>query len=106
MPECFEDAVREVTRELTELLIKKQKDYGPQNVMEFGEFGVLIRANDKMARLKNLLKSGTVPLNESIEDSWRDLSNYGIIALLVRRQWFTLPLKEDKAAPVADNGSN
>jgi hypothetical protein len=95
-PDYFEDAVREIMQELTELIISKQKDYGHENIMAFGEFGILVRANDKMARLKNLLKSGTVPLNESVEDSWRDLANYGIIALMVRRGWFKLPLKEKK----------
>jgi len=105
-PNSFEDAVREVARECVELLIVKQHDYGKDNIIDFGEFGVLIRANDKMARLKNLLKGGTVPLSESVDDSWRDLSNYGIIALLFRRGWFKLPMKEDKAAPAADNGSN
>jgi len=95
-PECFEEACKEIARELTDLLISKQKDYGHNNITDFGEFGVLVRANDKMARLKNLLKSGAIPRNESIDDSWRDLSNYGIIALMLRRGWFTLPLKEDK----------
>ncbi len=92
-PECFEDAVREIARECVELLIAKQHDYGHSNILDFGEFGVLVRANDKMARLKNLLKSGIVPRNESIEDTWQDLTNYGIIALMVRRGWFKLPLK-------------
>jgi hypothetical protein len=99
-PKCFEDAARQVAQELTELLISKQHDYGHSNIMDFGEFGVLVRANDKMARLKNLLSASgeTAPKNESIEDSWRDLSNYGIIALMLRRGWFNLPLQEDKGA--------
>lgn len=95
-PECFEEACREVARELIDLLIAKQHDYGHSNILDFGEFGVLVRANDKIARLKNLLKGGTVPLNESIEDSWGDLANYAIIALMVRRDWFKLPLREDR----------
>jgi hypothetical protein len=95
-PKCFEDAARQVAHELTELLIAKQHDYGHSNITDFGEFGVLIRANDKMARLKNLLPlQGRGAKNESIEDSWCDLSNYGIIALMLRRGWFNLPLRED-----------
>jgi hypothetical protein len=97
-PECFEDAAREVARELTDLLIVKQHDYGHSNILDFGEFGVLVRANDKMARLKNLLRcaQNDEPKNENIEDSWSDLANYAIIALMVRRGWFKLPLREDK----------
>ena len=99
-PKCFEDACREVARELTDLLIKKQKDYGKGNILDFGEFGVLVRANDKMARLKNLLKGGTAPKNESIEDSWKDLACYSVIALMLKMGWFELPLKENKNVQV------
>jgi len=98
IPEYFEDACRIVAAECVALLISKQKDYGKGNILEFGELGLLIRANDKMARLKNLLSSHgeTSPKNESIDDTWCDLANYAIIALMVRRDWFTLPLKEEK----------
>lgn len=34
---------------------KKQHDYGSHNIADFGEFGVLVRVNDKVRRLKNLL---------------------------------------------------
>jgi hypothetical protein len=71
-----------------QVLDKKQQDYGPGNISAFGEVGVLVRCNDKIERLKNLwntgrLRNGTA--NESAEDSWLDLANYGIIATLVRR---------------------
>jgi hypothetical protein len=69
-------------------LDKKQLDYGSANISDFGEYGVLVRANDKVARLKNLLTNVASPQNESIEDSWLDLSNYSIIAVLCRRgEW-------------------
>lgn len=90
----FEDAVDQIMTELKELMISKQKDYGPGNIMSFGEFGVLVRANDKMERLKNLLTKKRDPSNESIEDTWKDLANYGIIALMVRRGIFELPLRD------------
>lgn len=67
------------------LFDKKQHDYGSENISAFGEQGVLVRANDKIARLRNLAKSGSDPANESIDDSWTDLSVYGIIARLVRK---------------------
>jgi hypothetical protein len=62
----------------------KQRDYGSGNISSFGEFGVLVRMNDKMERLKNLWKMQE-PKNESVEDSYLDLSNYALIAILVRR---------------------
>lgn len=97
-PDSFEQAVRLLANELSDILISKQHDYGHSNIVDFGEYGVLVRANDKMARLKNLLSplGETQPKNETIEDSWKDLANYAIIALMVRRNWFELPLKEVK----------
>jgi hypothetical protein len=62
----------------------KQRDYGSSNISGFGEFGVLVRMTDKMERLKNLWKMEK-PKNESIDDSYVDLSNYALIALLVRK---------------------
>ena len=94
-PTTFEEAVDEVLRELREILIDKQRDYGYSNITDFGEFGVLVRLNDKVCRLKNLLTKNREPKNESINDSWVDTANYAIIALMLRRGTFTLPLKED-----------
>lgn len=48
--------------------------------------GIWFRSNDKMQRLKQLvLLNKDNPLsNESIEDSYKDLSVYSLIALLVK----------------------
>lgn len=93
-PTTFEEAVDEVMGELRELMIDKQRDYSHSNITDFGEYGVLVRLNDKVCRLKNLLGKKE-PKNESIEDSWIDAANYAIIALMLRKGTFTLPLKED-----------
>jgi len=77
------------------LFCKKQRDYGPGNINAFGEFGILVRLNDKVERLKNLLNKPqvgqldkVVAMNESIDDTWMDIATYALIALLVRRdQW-------------------
>lgn len=63
----------------------KQHDYGSTNISEFGEKGVLVRVNDKVARLKNLIWNEKKPSNESIEDSWGDTSVYGVIARMCKR---------------------
>lgn len=75
-----------LTFENIQLLDKKQQDYGPGNISAFGEHGVLVRLSDKFERLKNLLTNRRrKPRNEPIIDSWRDISNYGVIAILVRK---------------------
>ena len=71
-----------------QLFEKKQHDYGPGNIAKFVEFGVLVRTNDKLERLINLNKRNDSPANESIIDTWQDLSVYGAIARVVRQdQW-------------------
>lgn len=70
------------------LFDKKQHDYGPGNIAKFGEFGVLVRTNDKLERLINLNKRGDDPANESIMDTWQDLSVYGAIArVVIEKNW-------------------
>ena len=71
-----------------ELFDKKQHDYGPGNIAKFGEYGVLVRTNDKLERLINLSKRDEDPINESVIDTWQDLSIYGAIARVVRnKEW-------------------
>jgi len=92
--ETWDEACKEVADEIINLLISKQRDYGKNNILDFGEYGILVRSNDKIARLKNLNQKSINPANESIEDTWRDISGYAILALMVRRGLFNLPLKK------------
>lgn len=77
-------AALEIMLDLVKLIDKKQLDYGPGNISAFGELGLLVRCNDKIERMKNLHSKGLSPKNESMDDSWRDLANYAVIALIVR----------------------
>ena len=86
----FELNVREVMTELGDLLIKKHKDYGPKNISNspYGATnGLIVRMWDKIARIVNLTKDGknVTAENEPLEDSFKDIANYGIIGLLVLR---------------------
>ena len=84
----FASAVWEVMDEIGNLLITKQSDYGPGNVNNaYGGpiNGLLVRIGDKFERLKNLFKNKELPRHESIEDSFKDMANYAVIALMVQR---------------------
>ena len=75
--------------------VKKQHDYGPSNIamntkLETNEdlmmslAGLVTRMNDKMSRLIHLiLRTKKSPSNESVEDSFKDISVYGIISRIV-----------------------
>ncbi len=85
---AFEQAVWDTMRELGDLLLSKHRDYGPKNISDSpgGPInGLRVRMHDKMARINNLTDSGDKPFHEPLEDSFKDLANYGIIALLVLR---------------------
>jgi len=74
--------------EIGNLLITKQADYGPGNINNaFGGpiNGLLVRIGDKFERLKNLYKHGVSPKHEPVEDSFKDMANYAVIALMVQR---------------------
>ena len=79
-----------------ELFCKKQANYGPDNISVGSKLeteierkisltGLWFRMNDKINRLKQLVvlgKDDTV--NEAIEDTFMDLSVYGIISQIVK----------------------
>jgi len=89
----FKGSVKEHSKECDELLIDKQNDYGRKNITKFGQYGVLVRASDKLERLINLIESGKEPNNEKIRDSWVDLRNYAQIGVMLEDNQFDLPLK-------------
>lgn len=75
-----------IALENTLLMDGKQSDYGSKNISSFGTFGVVVRMNDKFERIKNLFnKKKRRAVNESIHDSFRDISNYAIIALMLEK---------------------
>ena len=83
---AFAELTYVYTDSMAELLIKKQKDYGPKNISlaPGGPLnGLRVRMFDKLARINNLLESGATPENESIRDSFIDLANYAIISMMV-----------------------
>ena len=73
------------------LFARKQKDYGPGNIAMNGDrnlalMGLGVRMNDKTQRILNLVWNKKDAENESLVDSFRDLSVYGIIAQIVLKE--------------------
>jgi hypothetical protein len=96
METTFNQAVHEIADEIAELVISKQLDYGTGNILKSpagAEAGIVVRVGDKLNRLWNLLVSKREPKNEPVEDSWKDVAGYALVALMVRRGKFELPLE-------------
>jgi hypothetical protein len=84
--EQFCAEVTDVVTEITNLLIEKRRGYGPGNITRHGEYGVLVRLDDKTERLRNMLAhQTTTAASESRDDTWQDVIGYGILGLLLER---------------------
>ena len=72
-----------VLDEMKELHTKKDKDYGSAFHKSFEEFGVtagVVRLNDKMERVKSLVKNGKAEVkDESLLDSLKDMASYAVM---------------------------
>ena len=92
-PITFREGLSVILDEMADIIMAKQSDYGTRNISEFGELGVLVRANDKLARLKHLQQFCQAPKNEAVDDTWLDLANYAVLAMMLRRGYFELPFQ-------------
>ena len=90
------NAYQDIVDEQFELFAKKHLDYGMHNVsagtnldtpdeIEFAMTGLWYRLSDKINRWKNMIISGRKAQNETLIDTFQDVTNYGIIAQLVKR---------------------
>jgi len=83
--------------ELLQTFVNKNADYGnsfESSLEEYGLIAALIRMEDKMGRLRTLIKSEAKVKDESISDTLRDLSNYALMASV----WFDHKDDDDRPA--------
>ena len=85
---------------LAPLFCLKQSNYGPDNISVGSNLeteqekkvsltGLWFRMNDKIQRLKQLVIIGEPDtVGESLDDTFQDLSVYGIIAQIVKQKKF------------------
>lgn len=96
---------QEILKELEkniELLLSKKEDYGSENISAGGEHGVAIRLLDKVHRIMNITGSGGKVNHESLADTWKDITNYGIIGSKVNNgTWESKTQKPQKLVYVA-----
>jgi hypothetical protein len=80
-------------QELIDTLVRKQRDYGHNNILRFGTYGVIVRCHDKIARLEHLAFKGTEPQNESMKDNLLDVAGYAAIGIMLNNGWFEKELE-------------
>lgn len=77
------DRIKHAGTELTELLVRKNHDYGDSFAKQYEKYGLmsaLIRMDDKMRRLETLLGGTDAQVDESIKDTLLDLAGYALLA--------------------------
>lgn len=75
---------KEITEEMLLLYERKNADYGDSFSKSFKEFGMIapiIRMNDKLERLKQLVVHENHVKDESIRDTLIDLANYAVMTI-------------------------
>ena len=88
---------KRIQEEQYDLFCKKQLDYGPGNIsvgtqllneeeIKLSLTGLWFRMNDKIQRLKTMLLDNRAAAvkDEPMEDAYLDVSNYGIMATIVK----------------------
>lgn len=75
------DSIKKITDEVTEILLKKNEDYGGAS-FDLGLNGNMVHLWDKVSRYRSLIQKGQSDHNfESIDDTLRDIIGYAIIGL-------------------------
>lgn len=70
-------------KELQEIFVKKNTDYGnsfEESLEKHGLIAAIVRMEDKMSRLNTLSKNEALVKDESIIDTLKDLSNYALMS--------------------------
>lgn len=80
---------------MLDLLVRKQHDYGHDNINAFGQLGLAIRMCDKIARYYNLARRGSRGMAEPMEDCLMDMVGYGVISRMLWDGTFNLELEMD-----------
>jgi len=95
-PETTEE-FKKIVGEMYVTFCKKQRNYGPGNIsvgtplktkeeVKLALTGIWFRMNDKIQRLLQMVVMGHPDeVGEPIQDTYEDLSVYGIIAQIVQR---------------------
>lgn len=75
----------DIINELYDTYKKKNSDYGNsfnETIEEFGFVPAIARINDKVKRIKNIVKGKDMNYQESLRDNLMDIANYSIMTIM------------------------
>ena len=74
-----------VIAEMLDTYKKKNADYGnsfAETIQEFGYIPAVARINDKLKRVKNMVKENEMNVNESMRDNLMDIAVYSVLTII------------------------
>ena len=74
-----------ILKEMQEHYEKKNHDYGhsfSETIQEFGFTPAIARINDKLKRVKQMVKGEQMQVNESMRDNLIDIANYCVLTIV------------------------
>ena len=80
----FEDQIGLILDNLKQTLIQKNHDYGDsvhKQYLEYGDLSICLRVEDKLNRLKKLIKSDAQVVDESKLDTMGDGAGYFVLGV-------------------------
>lgn len=82
----METTFEKITAEMLETYKKKNADYGnsfSETIQEFGYIPAVARINDKVKRMKNIVKGQKMNIeSESLRDALLDTANYCVLTIV------------------------
>ena len=82
-----------IIKEVLVLSKIKNAAYGCSNLMLWEGKGIIVRMNDKISRLNNIIFNDSLEEDELIEDTLKDLINYAVYFIMLKRHKLTEVIK-------------
>lgn len=91
----FQEGVDIICNAMKLMLTSKNHKYGKKNILKFGHKGIFMRKFDKECRLEENLFNGTDLGEEGLMETWADNAGYSLVAMMLEKEWYQLPVKVD-----------
>ena len=92
-PTNFQEATEIMCDAMKLMIISKNHKYGKNNILKFGQQGIFMRDWDKICRLEEGIIKGKDLGEEGLMETWADNAGYSLVAMLLEKDWYELPVE-------------
>ncbi len=93
-PTTFQEGTEIMCDAMKLLLISKNHKYGKNNILKFGQKGIFMRDWDKICRLEEGIMKDVDLGAEGLLETWADNAGYSLVAMLLEKKWYELPVEK------------